>query len=143
MAAPLDNARAVLDLLLDVEMAVYRSLHVGPIKRLVARFARAQRFARTQRLNRDLFLKAQSLKYNTTGEARAQDFLFDVAPEGPLGPLRGSGQWKKWTPHAVLRAAFAPSSHTSRACVHGMGWRSCNSAAIEAGRGWSYPSATA
>ncbi len=138
MAAPLDNARAVLALLAGREDG-----GVGPIRRLAARFARAKGIAKKRRLKQDLILKAQSLKYNTTGEARAQDFLFDVAPEGPLGPLRGTGQWKKWTPHAVLRAAFAPSSQTSRACVHGMGRGSCNSAAIEAGRGWSYPSATA
>ncbi len=87
MAAPLDNARAVLALLAGREDG-----GVGPIRRLVARFARAKRVAR-RRLKQELILTAHRLKYNTTGEARAQDFLFYVAPEGPLGPLRGTCPW--------------------------------------------------
>jgi hypothetical protein len=98
MAAPLDNARAVLDLLAGCGDGGVPPPTAGPIRRLVARFARAKRVAKTRRPKQDLILKAQSLKHNTTGEARTQGFLFYVAPDVPLGPLRGTGQWVSGRP---------------------------------------------
>ena len=69
MVAPPDNARAVLDFLAGCEMAVYRRLQLVPSEGLWRASPALRGLPKTRRLRQDLILKAQSLQYNTTGEA--------------------------------------------------------------------------
>ena len=75
VAAPLDNARAVLDLLAGCGDGGVPPPTCGPIKRLVARFARAKRVANTRRLKQDLILQAPFLRLLRRGrhERKASD----------------------------------------------------------------------
>lgn len=93
--------------------------------------ARGRRPGRLQRLSRGRLLQllgkqrkrkteaalafqSQASFANSTGRNRTKDFLIpDSVGARPRGGS-GRGQWKKWTPEAVLRAAFSNESMAAR-----------------------------
>ncbi|CAJ1387056.1 unnamed protein product [Effrenium voratum] len=80
---------------------------------------RMRRTARMHQLRRHLKHKADSLRRqavanNAGGRSRTIDHLLPVAEDGRRAKPSGKGGWKKWTPEALLRAAFASENAALR-----------------------------
>ena len=56
---------------------------------------------------------AQLQTYNSSGMARTADHVIPCPGVSPKRQ-RGQGRWKSWTPEALLRVAFTPSTSTHR-----------------------------
>ncbi|CAJ1376127.1 unnamed protein product [Effrenium voratum] len=59
-------------------------------------------------------LRRQAVANNAGGRSRTIDHLLPVAEDGRRAKPSGKGGWKKWTPEALLRAAFASENAALR-----------------------------
>ena len=94
-------------------------LPLAPQGQWAARAHAARRRAfgqRSRKRNRNLTNFArQAEACNSLGRSRTADHLLPLDTSQPRASAKGKGQWKVWTPEAVLRAAFAKEVVSARA----------------------------
>ena len=73
-----------------------------------AKAARAKAFAK------------QAEHSNRSGRHRTADYQLPKSVERPTGKVEGKGKWKRWTPDAVLRAAFSKENMSVRDVATGV-----------------------
>jgi len=76
-----------------------------PRRQRAARLLQGLRRRRATRATK--VAKSKALHFNQSGKACTRD---DQMVVGSLAKVRGSGQWRMWTPEARLRAGFATAS---------------------------------
>ena len=92
-----------------------RAIFRARAKRMNAKRSRQNFLRKKDKDHKRQTFKLQAMASNASGRHRTMDHLLPLQPTDDARPKpKGRGAWKKWTPEAMLRAAFGQATASVR-----------------------------